>query len=131
MQSSFRILLPLILTFLLFSILPFLLLKPLADNHIDGNVILGANALFFMISLIAFFIQKRGLHNKNPHVFVRSVMAGMMIKMLFCIAAVIIYVYSSGTGFNKRAVIFSLFLYLVYLIAEVLVVTKLNKQHNA
>lgn len=131
MQSPFRVLLPLILVFLVFLILPLLLSDTLARYHIDKMVLLGANALFFVISLISFYIQKRGMQNKNPHVFVRSVTGGMMIKMLFCIVAVIAYVFYSGDSFNKRGVFISLFLYLVYLFTEVVVVMKLNKKQHA
>ena len=131
MQSPFRVLLPLILVFLVFLIFPFLLSDMLARYHIDNMVILGANALFFAISLISFYIQKRGMQNKNPHVFVRSVTGGMMIKMLFCILAVIAYVFYSGDSFNKRGIFISLFLYLIYLFTEVVVVMKLNKKQHA
>jgi hypothetical protein len=131
MPSSFRVLLPLFIVFIIFLIVPLLLSATLTRLNIDMNVLLGANALFFVISLISFFIQKRGMANKNPHVFVRSVTGGMMIKMLFCIVAVIAYVYFIGPGFNKRAVFISLFLYLVYLATEVFVVMKMNKKQHA
>ena len=131
MQSSARALLPLIVVFIIFLLLPLLLSDILFKNHIDKNVLIGANALFFGISLISFTIQKRGMQNKNPHVFVRSVTGGMIIKMFFCVIAVICYVYLSGTAFNKRAIFISLFLYLVYLFAEVLVVMKMNKKQHA
>jgi chromosome condensin MukBEF MukE localization factor len=88
---------------------------------------MAANGLFFIISIISFLIQRKGLHNKNPHVFVRSVMAGMMVKMAICIVAIIAYVYFSGEAFNKRGVFIALFLYLIYLATEVFVVMKMNK----
>jgi hypothetical protein len=131
MQATFRFLLPLLIVFLVFLIIPIAFSGMLERYHIDKNVLLWANGLFFIISLISFSIQKRGMSNKNPHVFVRSVTGGMMIKMLFCIAAIIIYIYTSGTGFNKRAIFISLFLYLVYLFTEVVVVMKMNKKQHA
>jgi hypothetical protein len=94
-------------------------------------VLLGANVLFFLLTIVSFFIQRKGMLNKNPHVFVRSVTGGMMVKMVFCILAVIGYVYASGDQFNKRGVFIALFLYLVYLAIEVMVVMKMNKKHNA
>ena len=127
MNAPGRLLLPLVLLFSLITGLIFILFSTLKNYHIDGNVLLGSNALFFIISIVSFFIQRNGLQNKNPHVFVRSVMAGMMVKMVLCIIAVIGYVYFSGTGFNKRAVFIALFLYLIYLAAEVFVVMKMNK----
>lgn len=127
MNATGRLLLPLILFFLLITALIFLLSSTLKNHAIDGNVLLGSNALFFIISIVSFLIQQKGLQNKNPNVFIRSVMSGMMVKMICCIIAVIVYVYCSGTGFNKRAVFFALFLYLIYLATEVFVVMKMNK----
>ncbi|MEP7165743.1 MAG: hypothetical protein ABI741_13670 [Ferruginibacter sp.] len=127
MNAPGRLLLPLILLFTLITGLIFLLAPTLKNYHIDSNVLIGANALFFLISIVSFSIQRKGLQNKNPHVFVRSVMAGMMVKMVICIIVVIAYVSFSGTGFNTRAVFIALFLYLIYLATEVFVVMKMNK----
>lgn len=131
MQSSFRALLPVFIIFITFLVFPLILTDLLTRYDIDKNVLLWANGLFFIISVVSFFIQKNGMQHKNPHVFVRSVTGGMMLKMLFCIIAVIVYVYYSGSGFNKRAVFISLFLYLVYLFTEVMVVMKMNKKQHA
>jgi cation transporter-like permease len=90
-----------------------------------------ANLLFFAITLIAFFMQQKALKNSNPNVFVRSVMGGMMIKMAICIVAVFVYAFAFKESFNKRTILAAMFLYLIYLAAEVLVATKLNKQINA
>ncbi len=128
MNAPGRLLLPLILLFSLITGFIFLLFSVLKNYHIDSNVLLWSNAMFFIISIISFYIQRNGLQNKNPHVFVRSVMGGMMFKMVICMIAVIAYVYFSGNNFNKRAVFISLFLYLVYLATEVYVVMKMNKK---
>ncbi len=131
MQNPYRFLLPLVIVFLFFVFFIFVFSPTLDKYNISSSVLLGANVLFFVISMISFFIQRKGMLNKNPHVFVRSVTGGMMVKMLFCIIAVIAYVYYSGTHFNKRAVFISLFFYLAYLGVEVFVVMKMNKKHNA
>lgn len=127
MNTPGRSLLPLVLLFSFITGFIFLSFETLKKFNIDSNVLLGANALFFVISIVSFFIQRKGLYNKNPHVFVRSVMTGMMVKMVVCIIAVIVYVYLSGSSFNKRAVFIGLFLYLIYLATEVFVVMKMNK----
>lgn len=131
MQPTIRILSPVIILFLLLTTFILTSSRFLEQLHIDRNVLLGANVLFFLLTIISFFIQRRGMLNKNPHVFVRSVTGGMMVKMVFCILAVIAYVYASGEQFNKRGVFIGLFLYLVYLAIEVMVVMKMNKKHNA
>jgi high-affinity Fe2+/Pb2+ permease len=76
-------------------------------------------------------MQARALKNKNPNVFIRSVMGGMILKMFACIIAVFIYVQLSGADFNKRSIFTALCLYLVYLAVEVRSVMKLNRNKNA
>lgn len=99
---------------------------------IDKNVLIIANTLLFVTNFITFSLQRKALQNKNPNVFVRSMMAGMMIKMFVVLGAFIGYVLISGKAtVNKPAIYVSIFLYFVYLAVEVAIVMKLNKQKNA
>jgi len=131
MHPRKKIILPLLIIFLIFSAsLP--LARPLlAQWGINSDVLIVANILFFAVSLIAFFMQQKALQNINPNVFVRSVMAGMLIKMFVCITAIIIYRLVAGNNVSKVSVFAAMFLYLLYLAVEVAVITKLNKQKNA
>lgn len=131
MHPRYKVLFPLIFTFSLFTLV-FLIAKLFFNTgNIDLTVILVANALFFLISLLVFRMQLKAMQHSNPNVFIRSVMAGMMIKMFIVIVAVIAYVLLSGKFFNKPAIFISLLLYLVYLAVEVAAVMKLNKRKNA
>jgi hypothetical protein len=99
---------------------------------IDKNVLIIANTLLFITNFITFVLQRKALQNKNPNVFVRSMMAGMMIKMFVVLGAFTGYVLISGKAtVNKPAIYVSIFLYFVYLAVEVAIVMKLNKQKNA
>ncbi len=131
MNAPGKLLFPLIILFVIFSASIFLLGSILKKYNIDANVLQGANIIFLLISIVSFFIQRKGLYNKNPHVFVRSVTAGMMFKMVICIIAVIAYVFAIGDAFNKGGVFIGLFLYLFYLATEVYVVMKMNKNKKA
>ncbi|MGC4104579.1 hypothetical protein [Ferruginibacter sp.] len=71
------------------------------------------------------------MQNKNPNVFVRSMMAAMMIKMLLVLGAFIGYVVGLGKAVNKPAIYISIVLYFLYLAVEVAMALKLNKQKNA
>lgn len=131
MVQQKKIIVPLIAIFAVFNG-AFLAMKSLlAKWGIDHNILLIANALFFLISLLVFFMQKKAMANSNPNVFIRSVMAGMLIKMFVCISAVLGYKVISDGRVNKVSVFAAMFLYLVYLSAEVSVITKLNKKNNA
>ena len=97
----------------------------------DRNVLIAANALFFLTNFVAFLLQRRALQNTNPNVFVRSMMGAMMIKMFVVLGAFLAYVIIIGKSVNKPAIYISIFLYFLYLAVEVAIVMKLNKQKNA
>lgn len=131
MRKQVRPIRPLILLFVIANAL-FLANKFwLVKWGLDSNVLIIANLLFFAISLIVFYLQKRGVENKNPYAFVRSVMSGMMIKMFLVIVALVIYVFVWKENFSKFSVLAAMFLYLIYLAVEVAVATKMNKKSHA
>ena len=130
MKAKRNVLLPLLLVFIICNGF-FLSAKILLVKWgIDGNVLIIANSLFLIVSLITFFMQQKALQNSNPNVFIRSVMAGMMIKMFVCIIAVFIYWLLMKDKFSKFTVFAAMILYLIYLAVEVRLVTKLNRQKN-
>ncbi len=125
-----RMLLPMFIIFIVLTIFIFAASKLWDTYNIDRSVLVGANLLFMTTGLLVFFMQKNALTNKNPNVFIRSVMAGMMIKMFSTVLAVLAYVVVVGPTYNKRAVFISLFMYLVYLAIEVIAISKLNNKKN-
>ncbi len=131
MKAQRNFLLPLALVFIICNVFFISFKAQLSKLGIDNAVLIIANSLFLIINLITFFIQQKALHNTNPNVFIRSVMAGMMIKMFVCIIAIIIYWYIMGPAFSRASVFAGMLLYLIYLAVEVSLVTKLNKQKNA
>ncbi len=130
MNSQKKLMFPLLALFLILSGF-FLTTKTLLSKWgIDHQVLIIANILFFVVSLLVFLMQKKALYHTNPNVFVRSVMAGMLIKMGVCVFAVILYRLLAGKGVSKVSVFTAMFVYLLYLGVEVAVITKLNKQKN-
>ncbi len=131
MNWGIKGLLPLTLLFLLLMAATALLSGRLNQAGFDTRVLFGSNILFYSISVISYFLQLKGMRNSNSHVFVRSVMGAMMLKMLVCLAATFAYVTMAGDQFSKRAVFLALLLYLVYLAVEVYTVMKMNRKKNA
>jgi hypothetical protein len=129
MKPSGKIIMPVIIIFVAVTILVLVLRGFLIAHGFDANVLLGANTLFFLMGMLVFSLQKRALKNANPNVFVRSVISGMMIKMFACVIAVLAYVTLTGSDYNKRSVFLSLFIYLLYLAAEVAAIMQLNKKN--
>lgn len=126
-----RKLTPLFILYFVALILLVVFNQKLTIEGFDVRIMIGANTLFFVLSMISFYIQHKGMMNKNPHVFVRSVSGAMMLKMFLTVVAVFAYVYLSGPTYSKRTVFVSLFLYLVYLAMEVMTVMRMNKRKNA
>lgn len=126
-----KMLLPVLLIFI--SVNAFILLTPRVwlKYDINQDVLICANLLFLLTATLVFFIQKKALTNSNPNVFIRSIMTGMLIKMFSTVIAVFAYVMLAGKGFDKKAVFLSLFLYLIYLAAEVIAISQENKKRNA
>ncbi len=131
MKSQGRELIPLIMLFIVFNNLFFFGKTFLAKYQLDHLVLMIANSLFFIVSIIVYMMQKKAMRNSNPNVFVRSVMGGTMIKMGVCVVAVFIYALAFKSSFSKMSVFAAMILYLIYLFVEVKLATKLNKQKNA
>ena len=131
MSSSSRFLLPLFSIFVIITALIFVLKTILSRYNVDTNVLLAANLIFLLTNIIVFVFQHKALSNPNPNVFIRSVIAGMMIKMFVCAIAVVAYVVAIGDSYNKKAVFISLFFYLIYLAVEVAILMRLNNRKNA
>ena len=130
MKNQRKDFIPFILLFIIFNNFFFFGKTWLANYGIDYLVMIIANSLFFIISLMAYLMQKKAIKNVNPNVFIRSVMGGMMIKMVICVIAIAIYVIALEENYSKGSILASMFLYLIYLAIEVKVASKLNQQKN-
>lgn len=131
MNFSFKAVLPLFIVFFGLTVLLFAANIFYSGKGIDYIVVMGANCLFFLVSLFVFRMQYLAMYNSNPNVFIRSVMGGMLIKITACVTAVAAYYFISRPAFNKPAVYLSMVIYIIYLVVEVKTIMKLNKTKNA
>ncbi|MBL0183562.1 MAG: hypothetical protein IPP96_15230 [Chitinophagaceae bacterium] len=132
MNPRIRNVFPLIITFVVLTITVLIAKFLLAGKGgVDYTVVMAANCMFFLVSLLVFRMQYNAMHNSNPNVFIRSVMSGMIIKVFVCIGAVIGYYFLSRDNFNKPAVYTGMVIYIIYLTVEVRTIMKLNKNKNA
>ena len=130
MSPQIKIISPLFLVFNLTILILYAVRGILVQWGIDLTILNIANCIFFLLSVLTFFMQRKALENSNPNVFVRSVMGGMLIKMFVIISVVIAYRLIAGNSVSKVSVFSAMFLYLLYLGVEVAVITKLNRQKN-
>ena len=128
MSPQIKIISPLFLVFNLTILILYAVRGILAQWGIDLTILNIANCIFFLLSVLTFFMQRKALENSNPNVFIRSVMGGMLIKMFVIISVVIAYRLIAGNSVSKVSVFSAMFLYLLYLGVEVAVITKLNRK---
>jgi hypothetical protein len=121
---------PLFIFFLLVNSFCILFKDWLDDKHIDHVIVGLANCILFVLSLLIFFMHKRSLQSSNPNVFVRSVMASTIIKLLVIAGSALIYFLVAGENKSVYAVIAAMGLYVVYTIIEVKAVSRLNKENG-
>lgn len=131
MKNQGREMLPLILLFIIFNNVFLFGKSLLAAYSLDHLVLIIANSLFFIVSILIYRMQKKATKNANPHVFVRTVMGGTFIKMAVFIIAVCVYAFAFKSIFNKMTVFAAMVLYLIYLVVEIKMATNLNKKKNA
>jgi heme/copper-type cytochrome/quinol oxidase subunit 3 len=110
------------------SIIFLLKTQVLSRFHHDNALLWAANTFFLCLSLITLALQIKSMKNKNPNVFIRSVMGGILIKMFGTLLAVFVYVIYNDYKFDKSSMFVGLCFYLFYLMAEVTTLMKLNKK---
>ena len=120
-----------VIVFVLITLAVLMLSGWLNAKGVNTMVLYLSNVLLLILHLGILAFQYKALRSTNPNVFVRSVISGMMIKMLVIALAVIGYNVLSRSTFNKEAVFISLLLYLVYLSAEVYSISRLNREKSA
>jgi heme/copper-type cytochrome/quinol oxidase subunit 3 len=131
MQRPAKIFLPLFPIYFSVVLILFVAKKNLVAMHIDVPVVQLANSFLLILSIISLLFQYKGMQDANPNVFIRRVMGSLLLKMAVCVGAILIYHFLSGGQMNNRAILVSLFLYLVYLVVEVWILMNLNRKKNA
>ena len=130
--NNLRVFYPISILFILVGIIVLAFKTMLAGWNVDGNVLVLGNLFLFLVTYISFSIAERGLQNKNPHAFMRSIMGSIIFKMFLSIIAAFIYISIHKKELNKAAFFICMGLYLVYTFLEVSILTRLlRKQPNA
>jgi|SRR5579859_5494190 len=131
-KSPGRSFLPILFIFLLTSLLFLAGWSVLAGWNIDGSVLLVGNAILFAATVISFYLYVRALRDANVQVFLRMLYLSLLVKMVFSLAATLLYVFLAGKAVNKGAIMACFGLYIVYTFAEVKIIMRLSKsQKNA
>jgi RsiW-degrading membrane proteinase PrsW (M82 family) len=102
----------------------------LAIHKINADVVIGANVVLFVVSILILVMHNKAFANKNPNAVVRSMMLGTLIKLIVVASAVLIYVVMAGAKRNSYGVFCGMGLYIIYTFIEVRIATKMKKDNG-
>lgn len=117
---------PFISVFVLVTGFSIALQSRLEANTINPAVVLGANTLLFLFSLVNIYFQKKNINNANQSAVIRGVMVGTFLKLMGLAAAALIYLIAAGSGRSVNAVFIGMGLYIVYTWLEVRISLRLK-----
>jgi hypothetical protein len=126
-KALVRAFLPIFVFFLIVCFLIMTIPSVLQEWNVDHRVLLGGNEILFIVTAISYWLHVRSLRNSNPHVFVRMVYGSLLVKMLVCCVAVVLYAWRNH-AVSKNAIIGCFMLYIIYTFMEVRVLTQLTKK---
>ncbi|HVZ55262.1 MAG TPA: hypothetical protein VG870_01275 [Chitinophagaceae bacterium] len=99
----------------------------LAQWGADTTVLLLGNLLLFVVTALAYWLARRGMHSHNPYAFVRAVYGSLMVKFFLVLLAVLAYGLTARGHLNKLAIFGCILLYLLYTLLEVAALVKRPK----
>jgi hypothetical protein len=121
---------PLAFAFIIINGCCFWLSRWLDAKGIDHSVLLAANLILFVLTLLTSRIHVNSLQNENPHAFVRGVTLSSFIKLMVIAISAFAYFIIARDKISVYAVIVSMFFYIVYTVIEVRNAMRINsKQH--
>ena len=129
MEKSFRRLTRSVgILFIFGSVLIIVFGSWLALRNIAPHVVLSANILLYVITMLNLYFQWRNINHPNPNVIVRGVIAGTFIKLLLLASSVMIYLLASGPSRSVNAVFVGMGLYIVYTWLEVRISLQMKRK---
>ena len=119
--------LPIVLIFILSGLFIYFARPLLAGWNADYRVLLVGDGVLFLVTGISFWLYSRALQNSNVHLFLRMMYGSLLVKMLVCLVATLIYAAMAGRDVNRNGVIGCFVLYILYTFFEVKILMNLSK----
>ena len=101
----------------------------LVSWNTDFLVLMAGNAILFGVTTISFILYSKALRNSNIQVFLRMVYGSLLVKMMVCLLATLLYAWLAGPV-NRNAILGSFVLYIIYTYLEVKVLLQLSKKSS-
>ena len=122
-----RAFLPVFVFFIIFTVVIFIASRALQTWNTDIMVLSIGNVILYAVTVISYWLHIKSLRSPNPQVFVRMVYGSLLVKMLVCLVAVVIYA-KLAPVVNRNAIIGCFILYIAYTFLEVRILTQLTKK---
>ena len=119
---------PIVIIFIVSSLFFLTSRSWLAGKHLDYIVLLSGNGILFLATALSFYLYAKALRDTNIQVFLRMLYTSLLIKMVFSLAATLLYLFLAGAAVSKYSIIGCFVLYMVYTYVEVKVLTALIKK---
>ena len=87
-----------------------------------GNIVLAS------ITGVSFYFNYMARRAPNPHAFVRLVYVSILLKLLVCLSAIIIYALIFGAHMSRNTIFLLMLLYLIYTFLEINSIINLPKR---
>ena len=130
MKNRGKSIAPFIILFVVVVIILYVLKMYWTEVNDAFAVLMVGNSILFLATIFSFFLYRKSLHDNNPNVFVRFVYGGMLLRMVICLAAVLIYVFIVKANVSKFGLFGCFVLYFIYTFAEVKKLMQLSKQQK-
>lgn len=82
------------------------------------EVLVAGNIALALITFISYSLNRKGMKADNPNVFVRSVYASTLAKLMLCATGIVVYVMVNRSAVSKATIFLLMFFYLVYTVFE-------------
>ena len=119
--------LPVLLIFIVSSLLCLSAGSWLEARNIDPVVLLSGNAILFSATAGSFFLYNRALRDRNVQLFLRMMYSSLLLKMGFAIGATLLYLFLAGKAVSKPAILCCYGLYILYSTVEVSILIRSAK----
>lgn len=93
-------------------------------------MLLAGNILLFAVTTVSFILYVKELGNKNVHAFVRVMYGSLLVKLMVCLVAVLIYAAIARAAVNRNGIFGCFILYVLYTWLEVRILLRLMKRAN-